>query len=153
MSESTTTKWYLVAVAVLAGFAIWIVIGGAGLFLLRTIWSSYSLAEPTKAYTLPMLLARLTVGVVCTIAAGAVATACAKGARVASYWLGVSLILLSAPIHLPIYLPFYFRSSWADYPLWYHVTFLVPLMPLTIFGGCLMTRLQLRTGKKPKMTR
>ena len=147
MPESTTTKWYLVAAAVLAAFAIWIVIGGAGLFLLRTISSSYALAEPTKAYTLPMLLSRLTVGVVCTLAAGAVATASAKGARVASYWLSVFLFLLSAPIHLPIHVPFYFRSSWTDYSLWYHVAFLVPLMPLTIFGGYLATRLQLWTGK------
>ena len=146
MSESKTTKWYLVA-AVLAGFATWIIIGGAGFFLLRTFSSSYALAEPTKAYTLPMLLSRLTVGVVCTLAAGAVATVTAKGARVASYCLSVFLFLLSAPIHLPIHLPFYFRSSWTDYPLWYHVAFLVPLMPLTIFGGYLATRLQLWTGK------
>ncbi|NOT62292.1 MAG: hypothetical protein HOP19_18955 [Acidobacteria bacterium] len=142
MSESTTTKWYLIAAAILAGFATWIVIGGAGFLLLRTVSSSYALAEPTKAYTLPMLLARLMVGVVCTVAAGAVATATAKGARIASYWLAVVFFLLSAPIHLPIHLGKVNVSVWADYPPWYHAAYLVPLMPLTIFGGYLATRLR-----------
>ncbi len=136
MSESKN-KLYLKAAATLAGFATWIVIGGAGFFLLRSISLSYALAEPTKAYTFPMLLSRLMVGVVCTLAAGAVATATAKGSRIASYWLAFVLFLLSAPIHLPTHLGI---SVWADYPLWYHVAYLVPLMPLTIFGGNLAVK-------------
>jgi hypothetical protein len=46
---------------------------------LRSVWPAYALAEPDKAYTLGMLLSRLTVGVVCTLAAGAVATIAARG--------------------------------------------------------------------------
>jgi hypothetical protein len=144
MPESMTTKWNLVAAAVLAGFATWIVIGGAGFFLLRTLSSSYALAEPTKSYTFPMLISRLTVGVVCTLAAGAAATASAKGSRVASYCLAIVLFLLSAPIHLPVYLPFYLRNVWADYPRWYHFAYLVPLMPLIVFGGYLATSRRLQ---------
>ncbi len=119
------------AAGILAGLLAWISVGGAGFLVLRTGWLSYALAEPTKSYTLPMLLTRLAVGIVCTVTAGAVSALIAQRSRAAAWWLGSLLLLISAPIHL--------WRVWADYPPWYHFGYLIPLMPLTIFGGLLVT--------------
>ena len=129
---------YLLVTGVLVGFAAWVTVAGFGFLLLRTTWSSYAAAEPAKSYTLAMLISRLMVGVVCTLAAGAVAALVAKGSRAASLFLGIVLLLISAPVHLPIELGLHV-SVWADYPAWYHFTYLLPLIPLTVFGGMLAT--------------
>ncbi len=138
MSISRTKQLYRIAPGVLVGFAAWVMIAGFGFLLLRTTWPSYAAAEPTKSYTLAMLISRLMVGVVCTLAAGAVAAMVAKGSRAASLLLGIVLLLLSAPVHLPIELGLHV-SVWADYPAWYHFTYLLPLTPLTVLGGMLAT--------------
>lgn len=117
---------------VLVGFAGWLALGAVGFFLLRTSWSAYALAEPDKAYTLAMLLSRLIVGVVSSVAAGCIATTVAKGDARAAWWLGGLLLLVSAPVHLV--------DVWADYPAWYHFAYLVPLMPITGFGGSLASK-------------
>ena len=124
-------RWLWLIGGVFVGFATWIAVGGFGFLVLRTAWSSYAMAEPTKAYTLPMLFARLAVSVVCTITAGAVSMIVAKHSGAVNWWLGGLLLLISAPIHV--------GWVWTDYPPWYHVAYLVPLMPLTISGGFLVT--------------
>ncbi len=136
-SLSRTKQLYRLAPGILVGFAAWVMVAGFGFLLLRTSWPSYAVAEPTKSYTLVMLISRLMVGVVCTLAAGAVAALVAKGSR-AGLFLGIILLLISAPVHLPIATGFHV-SVWADYPAWYHLTFLLPLTPLTVLGGMLAT--------------
>ena len=133
MKSSVTVRWNWLLAGVVVGFVAWIAVGGAGFLFLRTVWSDYALAEPTKSYTLLMLFSRLAVGGVCTITAGAVSAVVAKSSR-AAWWLGSVLLVISAPIHLPIHL-WSGLTVWADYPTWYHFAYLVPLMPLTIFGG------------------
>lgn len=134
LRRSTRTAQTLPVVSgVLAGGVGWIALGLFGLFVLRVGWSTYAAAEPTKTYTLAMLLARLTVAFVGSIASGALAVTVAKGARTAACWLGALLLLGSAPIHLPISV----LSAWDDYPAWYHAAYLLSLMPLTILGGWL----------------
>lgn len=96
---------------------------------LRIVWASYATAEPTKTYTFSMLISRLTVAVICTLAAGAVAELVAGRSRTVSVSLGVVLLALSAPIHL--------GSVWADYPPWYHFAYLLSLLPLAVVGGVL----------------
>lgn len=61
-----------------------------------------------------------------------------KGFAGASLFLGIVLLLISAPVHLPIEFGLHV-SVWADYPAWYHFTFLLPLAPLTVLGGMLAT--------------
>lgn len=112
---------------VLVGFASWLAIGATGFLLLRTTWAAYALAEPHKAYTFGMLLSRLSVGVVCSVAAGCLSTVVAKGNLRAAWWLGGLLLLISAPVHLV--------EVWANYPAWYHFAYLLPLMPITGLGG------------------
>jgi hypothetical protein len=116
-----------VVIGVLAGLAGWIVLALIGLFLLHTGWAAYAAAEQTKTYTFAMLLSRLTISVACSVVSGFVAVVTAKSNWRAGWWLGALLLLASVPIHL--------FSVWADYPVWYHVAYLLPLMPITGFGG------------------
>ena len=122
-----------VVTGVLAGGVAWIAFGLAGLFLLRTGWSAYAAAEPTKAYNFAMLLSRLALASVCSVASGFLAVTAARKNRKAAWGLGALLLLGSIPLHLPIS---YF-SVWADYPAWYHAVYLLSLMPLLGFGGYL----------------
>jgi hypothetical protein len=74
-----------------------------------------------------MLISRVTAGVVSTAAAGYVAARCARDSRSAAWWLGALLLVISGPIHL--------IDVWVDYPTWYHVAYLLSLMPLAGLGG------------------
>jgi hypothetical protein len=116
-----------VVIGVLAGLAGGIALALIGFFFLRTGWGAYAAAEPTKAYTFAMLLSRLTLGVACSVVSGFLAVVAAKANWRAGWWLGALLLLVSTPIHL--------FSVWEDYPVWYHIAYLLPLMPITGFGG------------------
>jgi hypothetical protein len=117
--------------AVLVGLLAWVAVGSAGFWLLRTGWLAYRMAEPAKDYDFGMLLARLTVGAVATVAAGAAASARGRGVS-ASLWTGAALLAVSAPIHL--------TTVWRDYPVWYHAVYLLSLVPLARLGATLTVR-------------
>jgi drug/metabolite transporter superfamily protein YnfA len=90
-----------VVAGVLAGGS-WIAIGLAGLFLLRKSWSAYAVTEPTNAYNFAMLLSRLTLASVCSIASGFLAVTTAKQNRKAAWWLGALLLLGSSLFTCPL---------------------------------------------------
>jgi hypothetical protein len=93
----------------------------------------YATAEPTKAYTLTMLFARLTVGIVCTASAGAAAAFAAKRNPRAALWVGLAALAVSTPVHL--------FEVWADYPAWYHFVYLGYLVPVATVAGRLVAGL------------
>jgi hypothetical protein len=73
-----------------------------------------------------MLCARLGVGVAACIAAGAAA---ARVTLAASWAAGMLLLLLSLYDHVLV--------VWHDYPVWYHLTYLASIVPLTGLAGSL----------------
>jgi hypothetical protein len=95
---------------------------------LRVVWPDYGLADPEKAYTLTMLFVRLVIFTAMIVATTAVATLVAGDDRVA--WIAGGLILaLSIPPHL------YPGYVWDDYPAWYHIVYLVSILPIAAFSG------------------
>ena len=126
-------------VAVLGALAIWLILGATGLAVLHVSWPDYARAEPTKAYTFGMLIARLTIALVCSATAGAVAARVSRRGTGAAWWLGVLLLAGSAPIHLV--------NVWADYPAWYHLAYLLPLIPVTGLSGTLVSAVRSRLGR------
>lgn len=116
-------------VAVLGGLVSWLLLGATGLALLR-FWPDYAAAEPTKAYTFAMMIARLTVAVIASVIAGAMAAKMSRTGAAAAWWVGVILLGGSAPIHLV--------RVWADYPAWYHFAYLL-LIPVTGLSGTLVS--------------
>lgn len=115
-----------VILGVVIGFVAWWVIGGVALFLLRVAWPDYAQVEQAMTFSFPMQIARLAVGVLCSIGGGWLAVTTARGAGTAAWWLGGVLVLCFIPIHYGL---------WDKFPVWYHLFFLLTLAPLTGFGG------------------
>jgi hypothetical protein len=83
-------------------------------------------------FTLPMLLARLSIGALATLATGWVTAAIAPRSAIAQRSLRVKLLpgLLLLVAFIPQHI-----ALWNMFPVWYHFTFLVSLVPLTYLGG------------------
>ena len=115
--------------AIAAGTVVALALALLGFGALRFSWPAYAAAEPNKAYSLAMLLSRLTLGVLCTGVAGAVAARVAPDDRRAPWLLGALVLAVSIPGHLyPGYL-------WNDYPAWYHLVYLAYLVPIAGLAG------------------
>ena len=76
-------------------------------------------------FTLSMKIARLAIGALATVAAGVVARAVA-GSTAAGVVVGAVLLVIFVPEHVQL---------WDKFPVWYHLTFLLSLVPLSYFGG------------------
>ncbi len=114
---------------VVVAIVAWIAVGVLVFLLLKASWPAYQLAEPEFAFTTAMLWARLVVGVLASVAAGWAATLVARGA-VKAAWIFASLLMaLSLYNHLLV--------MWESFPVWFHLTYLIPLLPITGFSGYL----------------
>jgi hypothetical protein len=112
--------------AIVAGFIAWFCIGAVDFALMRAIWPEYVRAEPEMAFTLPMQLARLTVGAACSVGGGWLAALIAKGDSKPAWWLGGLLLVMFIPIHY---------NLWNRFPVWYHLIFLLTLAPIVGFSS------------------
>jgi hypothetical protein len=88
-------------------------------------WPAYATATPLLAFTLPMKVARLSLGAFSTLAAGAAARRLSP-VRWVPLAVGCVLLLLFLPQHYRL---------WDRFPAWYHLTFLLSLVPLAIIGA------------------
>ena len=112
--------------SVLAGLAAWTVVATAANLVLRFAWPGYVAAEVPMTFTLGMLVARLAIGAVASVAAGFSTAWIAKGSGTPVKVLAGLLFLMFIPVHYRL---------WDKFPIWYHLTFLVSLIPLTLLGA------------------
>ena len=110
---------------VVAGLVAWLLVAATLGFIMRTSWPAYAAVAETMNFTLPMMLARLSIGALATLAAGLV-TALITRSAVARLIPGVLLLVAFIPQHVML---------WDKFPLWYHLTFLLSLVPLTYVGS------------------
>jgi len=115
-----------IVLAVLLGFVVWFVVATVANLFIRASLSGYAEAEPAARFTLPMLFARLVVGAVGSAAAGLACVLAVRTVPAAVNVLAVALVLFFLPVHY---------SLWAQFPIWYHVVFLVSLAPLVLVGA------------------
>jgi len=121
--------------SVIAAVVAWMLIATAGNLALRFSWPGYAAAEPAMAFTLPMLLARLVLAALASLGAGWVGGWISRGSR--------TIIGVVAAILLIFFIPVHYRL-WEAFPLWYHATFLISLVVLTVVGGTLYRPLKLQ---------
>jgi hypothetical protein len=115
---------------IISGLAAWIaVIAVAGL-IMRSTWPAYASVADAMTFTLPMMLARLSIGALATLVAGWVTTAISPQSMLVRLMPGLILLVAFIPQHITL---------WNTFPIWYHFTFLVSLVPLTHLGGMLIT--------------
>jgi len=111
---------------IVAGLAAWVAITSVAGVIMRGAWPQYASVADAMTFTLPMLCARLAIGAVATLAAGFIAAVIARKSLVATLMPGALLLVAFIPVHITL---------WDKFPLWYHLTFLVSLVPLTYAGG------------------
>jgi hypothetical protein len=112
-------------VGVIVGLAVWLAIAfGAGL-VMRETWPAYVEVADAMTFTLPMMIARLAIGALATVSMGFV-TACVTRSLVARLIPGLILLAFFVPEHVTL---------WDKFPLWYHLWFLLTLIPLAYLGS------------------
>ena len=123
--------WLRIALAVVAGIVVWFALATAANVALRLLVDGYAAAEPAMRFTLGMLIARLVVGAIATVAAGAAAAWIAGRVQPTALALGVALVMLFVAGHIRL---------WDAFPVWYHAVFLLSLVPLAWVGARLGAR-------------
>jgi hypothetical protein len=110
---------------VVIGLVVWLAVTSIAGVVLRAAWPAYALVANAMTFTLPMMMARLSIGAVATVLMG-FATAAIAPAAIARWIPGLLMLLFFIPIHVTI---------WEKFPVWYHLTFLLSLVPLTYAGN------------------
>ena len=111
---------------VAAGLAAWVTIATIAGLIMRDVWPEYASVADTMTFTLPMLLARLAVGALATLTGGLVTAVIAQRSLLVRLMPGALLLVVFIPVHIML---------WDRFPVWYHLTFLGSLVPLTYMGG------------------
>jgi hypothetical protein len=117
--------------AVIASLVTWFFVATVLNLALRAYWPHYHEAETFFNFTFAMKLGRLVLGAISSLSAGFVAAWIEKGRMRAATLTGVVLLGLFVPGHYRL---------WDKFPVWYHLTFLVSLLPLTLLGAALNHR-------------
>jgi hypothetical protein len=117
--------------AFIAGFLAWGVVVTLINFVLRATIEGYVAAEPKLSFTFGMMVARLVMAAVTSLAAGAVTGWVAPSSERPAWALGIVVLALFIPVHI---------NLWHVLPIWYHLTFLLTIVPLVVIGSRLVRR-------------
>lgn len=112
--------------SIVAGLIAWVVIVTLLNFGLRAAIPGYHAAETTLQFTAAMKAGRLIEAALTSLAAGALVRLVGPSNRWAPWIVGLILLALFIPEHIKL---------WDRFPLWYHLSFLVPLAPLVVLGA------------------
>jgi len=117
--------------ACLAGLLTWIVVVTVINRVLRLSVPNYTAAEQTLQFTLGMKWARLLMAIVTSLVAGAVTGWISRSSRWAPLIVGSVVLAMFVPLHIAI---------WSKFPVWYHLTFLLTIIPAVLVGALLPPR-------------
>ena len=110
----------------IVGLAVWVLVASLLNRSLQFGLEGYAAAEPQMTFTHAMMAARLVLGALASLAAGAVTRAVAPSSTRLLWALGAVLLAAFIPVHIQL---------WAKFPVWYHLVFLGTLVPLVALGG------------------
>jgi hypothetical protein len=117
--------------ACLAGLLTWVLVVAVINRVLRLSLPNYTAAEQTLQFTLGMKWARLLMAIVTSVVAGAVAGGISRSSRWAPLIVGSVVFAMFVPVHIAI---------WSKFPVWYHLTFLLTIIPAVLVGALLPPR-------------
>ena len=116
---------------VVGGLLAFVAVVAVAGIIMRGAWPDYARVADAMTFTLPMMIARLTIGALATIAAGLVTAVIARRSTLVRLAPGLLLLVGFIPQHIML---------WEKFPVWYHLTFLLSLVPLTYLGGMTVNR-------------
>jgi len=105
----------------IVGLAVWVLVASLLNRSLRFGLEGYAAVEPQMTFTHAMMAARLAVGALASLAAGAVTRAVSPSSTRVLWVLGAVLLAAFIPVHVQL---------WTKFPVWYHLVFLGTLVPL-----------------------
>jgi len=111
--------------AVLGGFVAWAVAATLLNLALRLSWPAYAAVEKQMDFTLLMLIARLILGALASLAAGITTGWISRRKPIATWLLVLALLAVFIPVHI---------SLWAKFPAWYHLVFFASLIVFPPIG-------------------
>src|SRR5215471_10631652 len=114
--------------ACLAGLLTWVVVVTVIDRALRLSLPNYTAAEQTLQFTLGMKWARLLMAIVTSMVAGTVTGWISRSRRWAPLIVGSVVLAVFVPAHIAI---------WSKFPVWYHLTFLLTIIPAVLVGALL----------------
>jgi hypothetical protein len=117
--------------ACLAGLLTWAIVVTVINRVLRLSLPNYTAAEQTLQFTLGMKWSRLLMAIVTSVVAGAVAGWISQSSRGAPLIVGSVVLAMFVPVHIAI---------WSKFPVWYHLTFLLTIIPAALVGARLPPR-------------
>ena len=120
--------WRMVA-SIVAGLVAWVVVVTILNFGLRAAIPGYHAAEATLQFTLAMKVGRLIEAAPTSLAAGAVIGWIDPSRRWTPWLVGAIVLAAFLPVHVKL---------WNSFPAWYHLSLLVPLVPLVVIGAALV---------------
>jgi hypothetical protein len=109
------------------GVIVWFVAVAVLGQVLVHAWPEFAAIKDWTLYTTQMLAARLAVSFIATLLGGFAAAWIAKGNQRAALSAGIVLLLIFVWPHTTMW--------WRLFPLWYHLTFFVSLLVLSVIGG------------------
>jgi hypothetical protein len=117
--------------ACIAGLCTWFIVVNVIDHILRVTLSDYTAAEKTLLFTLAMKWARIFMAIATGIAAGAVTGWISPSSRWPPWVVGGVTFAIFLPAHV---------SIWSKFPVWYHLTFLLTIVPAVLVGAMLAPR-------------
>jgi hypothetical protein len=117
--------------ACLAGLVTWVVVVSVINRVLRLSLPNYTAAEHTLEFTLGMKWARLVMAIVTSLVSGAMTRWISPSSKWAPFVVGSVVLVMFLPAHIAL---------WSKFPAWYHLTFLLTIIPAVLVGGLLPVR-------------
>ena len=115
-----------ISLGVIVGFIVWSILWVGFDAILRTVWTSYDESAKAMKFSSLMLLVPIILSAVVSLISGYVAALVAKENTKSPLILGVLLLIVGIFVQIGV---------WDKIPLWYHLTFWILLIPMTILGG------------------
>jgi hypothetical protein len=112
--------------SIIVGICVWGAVVTLLNFGLRATIPGYHAAEASLLFTGAMKAGRLIEAAVASFAAGMAVRAIAPASRVAPWVTGLVILALFVPVHVQL---------WSKFPVWYHLTFLLSIVPLVLLGA------------------
>jgi len=117
--------------ACFVGLLTWMVVVTVINRVLRLSLPNYTAAEHTLQFTLGMKWARLLMAIATSVVAGAVTAWISRSSRWAPLIVSGVVLAMFLPVHI---------AMWNKFPVWYHLTFLLTIIP-AVLGGALLPAL------------
>jgi hypothetical protein len=127
-------------IAFVSALVTWVLVASLLNRLLRIGLPGYAAAEPAMDFTLSMQWARLALGALASLSAGYVLARLAPNAS--------RLPLIFGALVLAMFLPAHY-NLWNKFPVWYHLLFLLTIVPLVVAGARIGARKASVTDSQP----